>query len=165
MDRPAARILGIDPGTRNMGWAVVQVSPGGCRALGFGVIKTKAKLPKGPTLKILREALTDLICEYRPEAISMEDVFFSGNVGSAMAVAEARGIVHLVAAEHAISDVSSHTPQNLKIAAAGYGRADKAQVAAGVQARLGLLRPVRPDHAADALAAALRHHDVVQAGG
>jgi crossover junction endodeoxyribonuclease RuvC len=160
--RPA-RILGIDPGSRNMGWAVLLCPEGAVpRLLDFGVIKTKPKTPQPATLLQLLGGLEDLVSRFGPHAIALEDIFFSGNASSAMRVGEARGMVLLTAAQHGL-ELASYTPQQLKIAAAGHGRASKEEVQDGIQSRLGLPVAITNEHAADAVAAALRHYDQIVA--
>lgn len=157
MNRPQ-RILGVDPGSRNMGWAVIDCRSNGPSLLDAGVIKTKSKTPQPQTLLELLTGLEALIAQFKPEQVAIEDIFFSRNARSAMRVGEARAMILLAAAQHGMP-LASYTPQQLKIAAAGHGHASKEAVQAGIQKRLGLSEPIRNEHAADAVAAALRHLD------
>jgi len=148
-----------------MGWAIVdRCADETLRLRASGVIKTKPKTPQPQTLLILAHALDDLIARYDPDEISIEDLFFSNNARSAMIVGQARGMILLAGAQHGLN-VVSYTPQQLKIAACGKGRADKQEVQTGIQQRLGLPSPITNEHTADAAAAALRHFDQLAADG
>lgn len=143
------RILGIDPGSRNMGWAVLTGQ--GC-LVDWGTVKTRPKTPQPETLLILHQALDDLVAQFNPARIALEDLFFSRNVQSAMRVGEARGTVLLISAQHGMP-VVSYTPQKIKMILTGSGKADKDQIADAVEERLGLRPPSQ--HAGDAACAAL----------
>ena len=143
------RILGIDPGSRNMGWAVLSADG---KIEGWGTVKTKPKTPQPETLLILLLALEDLVADWNPSLIALEDLFFSRNVKSAMRVGEARGMVLLTAAQHGI-DCSSFTPQEIKMVLTGSGRASKEEISDALLERLGVAPPSQ--HAGDAACAAL----------
>ena len=145
-----SRILGIDPGSRNMGWAVLELETG--KLLGWGTIKTKPKTPQPETLGILLQALEDLIAQWCPHHLALEDLFFSRNVRSAMRVGEARGMVLLACHQHGLEPYS-YTPQQLKIAAAGKGNASKEEIAEGLEGKFTRTPPTQ--HAGDAAAAAM----------
>ena len=149
-------ILGIDPGTANTGYGVVARLSGRLVALDGGVIETPAGLDLGRRLAAIHERVSALIAEHRPEAIAVEDLYFGANARSAFAVGQARGVV-LLAAGQAGLDCASYTPQQVKGAVCGTGRADKGQVQRMVQTLLSLAELPRPDHAADALAVAICH--------
>jgi crossover junction endodeoxyribonuclease RuvC len=149
-------VLGIDPGTANTGYGVVARRGGRVVALDGGVIATSAGLPLERRLAQIHARLVELIGEHAPVAVAVEDLFFGVNVRSAFAVGHARGVVLLAAGLHGIP-CSSYTPQQVKSAVCGSGRADKAQVQGMVQRLLSLPEPPRPDHAADALAVAICH--------
>lgn len=149
-------VLGIDPGTANTGYGVVGRRRGRLVALDGGVIETAAGTPLERRLAVLFDALERLIAERRPGAVAVEDLYFGANARSAFAVGQARGVV-LLAAGRAGVPCSSYTPQQVKSAVCGSGRADKHQVQQMVQRLLALPELPRPDHAADALAVALCH--------
>lgn len=151
----SGRILGIDPGTRNLGWGVVDWTQDDYRLIGYGLIKTKSATPQPETLSLLYSGIDDLIASYRPHAIAMERVFFSRNARSAMDVAEVRGVIHLLSSQHGL-DIASFTPQQVKQAVSSSIKADKAPIQEGVSRALKLPEPVANNHTADALAAALR---------
>jgi len=149
-------VLGIDPGTANTGYGVVAQRRGRIVALDGGVIDTVAGLPLERRLATIHARVVELIGEHAPVAVAVEDLYFGVNARSAFAVGQARGVVLLAAGQHGIP-CSSYTPQQVKGAVCGSGRADKAQVQAMVQRLLALPEPPRPDHAADALAVAICH--------
>jgi crossover junction endodeoxyribonuclease RuvC len=148
--------LGIDPGTANTGFGVVARRGGRLVALDGGVIETSPRSPAARRLADIHARVCALIDEHRPDAVAVEDLYFGTNARSAFAVGQARGVV-LLAAGQAGLDCSSYTPQQVKGAVCGTGRADKAQVQRMVRALLSLAELPRPDHAADALAVAICH--------
>lgn len=150
-------MLGIDPGLTRCGYAVVDGrGPGAASAVSLGVIRTLAGDPLPYRLAALRAELVALLEEYRPAVVAVEQVFFQVNVRTAMSVGQASGLA-LCEAAAAGCEVVQYTPNQVKDAVAGYGGADKTQVARMVQARLGLSQPPRPADAADAAALALCH--------
>jgi crossover junction endodeoxyribonuclease RuvC len=148
--------LGIDPGTANTGYGVVASRRGRTVALDGGVIETAAGLPLERRLAAIHARVGELIAEHAPVAVAIEDLYFGANARSAMQVGQARGVV-LLAAGQAGLPCSSYTPQQIKNAVCGSGRADKQQVQQMVQRLLALTELPRPDHAADALAVAICH--------
>ena len=150
-------VLGIDPGTANTGFGVVGPRGASLAALDGGVVTTPAANALEERLLAIHSRVCELIEAYSPEALAIEDVYFGRNVGSALAVGHARGVVLLGAAQAGIP-CFSYTPQQIKASVCGSGAADKAQVAAMVMQLLALREPPSPDHAADALAAAICHH-------
>ena len=147
-------VLGIDPGIANTGYGIVAGSGSRLRVLEYGVIETAAATPPEMRLAEIHSDVGELIRRYEIEAVSVEDLYFGANVVSAMAVGQARGVVLLAAGQQGVP-VNAYTPQQVKAAVCGSGRADKAQVARMVARLLGMSAPPRPDHAADALAVAL----------
>ena len=146
-------ILGLDPGIARLGYGVVTVEHGEERYVTCGVLET----PKGdlaPRLAMLRDQLRDLLAIHRPHRIVVEQLFFSTNVKTAIAVSSARGVVLLTCTDAHVPIVEV-SPQAVKQAVAGYGAADKHQVQRMVQALLTLPDIPKPDDAADALAIAL----------
>ena len=149
-------VLGIDPGTAHTGYGVV-LSRGQRRAaLDGGVIGTGPAEPLERRLARIHTRVCDLISEHQPAAVAVEDLFFGQNVRTAFAVGQARGAV-LLSAGLAGVPCFTYTPQAIKQAVCGSGRAEKDQVQRMVGALLSLPEPPRPDHAADALAVAICH--------
>ncbi len=151
------RILGIDPGLAIVGWGVVERINGMTFCpLGFGSINTPAKTTIPSRLATIYRNLERIVEKYRPDEMAVESLFFNTNQTTAIAVAEARGVVLLVAEQHGIP-VSEYTPLQVKQAVVGYGKADKKQVIDMVTHLLRLEKPPRPDDTADAIAIALCH--------
>jgi crossover junction endodeoxyribonuclease RuvC len=148
--------LGIDPGLAATGYGVVTVRHGQLIALEGGVIATPATARPETRLAAIHARVGDLIDEHAPEALAIEALYFGQNVRTALAVGQARGAVLLAAGQRGVR-CEDYTPQQVKAAVCGSGRADKAQVQRMVQHLLALPEPPRPDHAADALAVAICH--------
>jgi len=149
-------VLGIDPGTANTGYGVVARTGGRLVALDGGVIETRAGTDPAARLAVIHERVGALLDEHAPESMAVEDLYFGTNARSAFAVGQARGVVMLAAGQRGIP-CSSYTPQQVKGAVCGSGRADKGQVQRMVQTLLSLAELPTPDHAADALAVAICH--------
>ena len=149
-------ILGIDPGLANTGFGVVSRRGGRLQALDGGVIETASGAPPEQRLLELHREVCALIELHTPAAVALEALYFGQNVASALAVGQARGVVLLAAGQHGLPCVD-YTPQQVKAAVCGSGRAAKDQVARMVQAVLGLAELPSPDHASDALAVAICH--------
>lgn len=146
--------LGIDPGTARLGYGVIDGDPP--EAIDFGVVETAATRPMPDRLVILFDAVSGLIERHRPAVVAVEQLFFARNATTAMAVGQARGVVLLAVARAGLA-VAEYTPAEVKLAVAGHGRADKAQIQEMVRLTLGLAAVPHPDDAADALAVALCH--------
>jgi len=149
-------VLGIDPGLANTGYGVVVRRSGRLAALDGGVIETRPGVPAERRLAMLHARVRDLLATHEPDAVALEALYFGQNVRTAFAVGQARGVVVLAAGQRAVPCVD-YTPQQVKSAVCGSGRAAKGQVQDMVQRLLGLSAPPRPDHAADALAVAICH--------
>ncbi len=149
-------VLGIDPGTANTGFGVVSNDAGRMAALDGGVIETRPDGAVEARLTAIHARVVTLIEEHRPDAVALEDLYFGANTRSAFAVGQARGVVMLAAGQAGVP-CAGYTPQQVKSAVCGSGRADKQQVGRMVQALLALAAPPAPDHAADALAVAICH--------
>jgi crossover junction endodeoxyribonuclease RuvC len=150
------RVLGVDPGSRVCGYAVVQVGETGShRYVECGVLTANARRPMEERLGEISRWLTDVVTELRPEVMAVEDVFTHKNTRSALALAQARGMVLAVAGLAGLA-VYSYAPAVVKKTVTGRGRAAKEQVASMVQALVGLRSAPQSD-AADALAVALTH--------
>ena len=151
------RTLGIDPGTATMGWGVVEDDgEGGLRLVDFGALTTSKDLPLAQRLQLLHRGLVEVIARYRPDAAAVEELFFSKNVTTALAVGHARGVTLLALADLDVP-VREYKPMEVKQAVAGYGKADKRQMQDMVRMTLGLDTIPRPDDAADALGVAICH--------
>ncbi len=149
-------VLGIDPGVANTGYGVVAQQRGRLVALDGGVVETAPGVDAARRLATIHERIGTLIDEYEPDAVALEDLYFGANARSAFAVGQARGVVMLAAGQRGVP-CASYTPQQVKGAVCGNGRAAKDQVQRMVQALLSLEELPRPDHAADALAVAICH--------
>jgi len=151
------RILGIDPGTGIVGFGVVDVQSGGRYTLiDAGVIRTPVKEALPDVLDTIFKELTEIIKHNQPDQISVEKLFFSQNVKTAISVSHARGVI-LLAAKQAGLEIGEYTPQQIKQALTGYGKAKKDQVQTMVQTILQLDTPIKQDDCADAIAAAICH--------
>jgi crossover junction endodeoxyribonuclease RuvC len=149
-------VLGIDPGTANTGYGVVARRGARLVALDGGVVETAPGLALERRLAAIHARICELLDEHTPVAVALEELYFGANARSAFAVGQARGVVMLAAGQRGI-DCAGYTPQQVKGAVCGSGRADKGQVQRMVQALLSLDAPPTPDHAADALAVAICH--------
>ena len=147
-------ILGVDPGTAALGYGIVERTGGRLRAIDYGCLETSPDLPLPERLLAIHALLSDLIELHEPAIVAVERLFFSRNAQTAIAVGQARGVVLLAAAQHGRL-VREATPSEVKSAVAGYGAADKAQVARMVQLVCGMSSLPTPDDAADALAVAI----------
>lgn len=147
-------VLGIDPGTADTGYGVVQSAGSQLRALDDGVIRTRAGVPLERRLVAIHAGIEELLESHRPDAVAVEELYFGSNVRTASAVGQARGVVLLAAGQRGIP-VRSYTPQQVKGAVCGHGRAGKDQVCRMVARLLALAAPPHSDHAADALAVAI----------
>ncbi len=149
------RILGIDPGTGILGFGIIDVDTRGKATLvDAGVIRTPVKQADSDRLATIYDELHELITELNPTVMSVEKLFFSQNVTTAMSVSQARGVVLLCGKQHGL-ELHEFTPQQIKLAVTGQGRADKKQVQEMVRVILGLTEVPKPDDCADAIAAAL----------
>ena len=153
-------VIGIDPGTANIGFGVVRTVGERMVALDGGVIETADDMRVEQRLGRLHESLGELIRWHEPKAMALEDLFFGKNVASALSVGEARGVALLAAAKQELR-CFDYTPQAVKKAVCGSGSADKGQVQRMVASLLGLREPPAPDHAADAFAVAICHAGTV----
>jgi len=149
-------VLGIDPGLANTGFGVVARRGGRLVALDGGCIETAPGLAPERRLAAIHARVCELLDEHSPAAVALEELYFGQNARSAFAVGQARGVVMLAAGQRGIA-CSGYTPQQVKGAVCGTGRAAKDQVGRMVQALLALPAPPTPDHASDALAVAICH--------
>jgi len=149
-------ILGIDPGLANTGWGVVEQSGSRLRCLAYGCITTHSTAPLPERLSLIHDQLRAVVGRYAPEACAVESVYFGTNAKTAFATGQARGVAVLATADCGLP-LGEYGPGEIKMAVVGSGSADKAQVQYMVRTILGLDRDPSPDHAADALAAAICH--------
>lgn len=150
-------ILGIDPGFGTMGYGVIEKQDNGnCIPVDYGVIKTPPTETFPVRLAILEQGLNKLYEKFKPAEIALEELFFSKNITTGIQVAEARGVILLSAIKYC-GRLFEYTPNQIKQALTGYGKADKVQMMHVVQSLLHLKQIPRPDDAADALAVALCH--------
>ena len=143
------RVLGIDPGLASTGWGVVDFVNNRYRMVNYGVIETTPEMTHG-------ERLLAVIQEYKPQEAGMETLYFARNASSAMNVAEARGVCTLCLTQNCVQ-LGEYTPNTIKQSVSGTASADKKIVQDYVKLLLGLETVPKPDHAADALAAAITH--------
>jgi crossover junction endodeoxyribonuclease RuvC len=147
-------VLGIDPGIASTGYGVVSSEASRLRVLAEGVIETPPSAPLELRLAEIHARVGELLELYRPEALAIEQLYFGANVKTAFAVGQARGVVLLAAGQLGVGS-RSYTPQQVKAAVCGNGRAGKQQVAAMAARLLGVDSSSMADHAADALAVAI----------
>lgn len=150
------RILGIDPGVATIGFGLVEADRTGARLLQYGVITTPPGIPLSSRLFQISQDMTQLLDQFQPEEVAVEELFFSKNITTGIAVAHGRGVI-LLEVERAGVPVYEYTPMQVKQAVAGYGGADKRQVMLMTQRLLKMREIPRPDDAADALAIAICH--------
>jgi crossover junction endodeoxyribonuclease RuvC len=159
MSAPQERILGLDPGLAILGFGAIDGigaaagTMAGAQVIDFGIIETQAKTPVGDRLNTLYDDLHSVIEQIKPTRVALEKLFFY-RMGNTILVAQARGVILLVLAQHQLP-VVEYTPAQIKQALTGYGNADKAMVQEAVAHELDLPAIPKPDDAADALAVAL----------
>jgi crossover junction endodeoxyribonuclease ruvC len=150
------RILGIDPGIAIVGFGLIESNRGSMRMLQYGAVTTEAGLPLATRLVQIENDMTALIAQLKPDEIAVEELFFSKNITTGIAVAHGRGVI-LCTAERLGVPIFEYTPMQVKQAVAGYGLADKKQVMDMTKRLLKLKAVPKPDDAADALAIAICH--------
>ena len=150
------RILGVDPGLHETGWAVIDGASALPRLVASGVIRTLPGVMLPLRLKAIHSELEAVIAEHAPDACAMEEMFFTTIAVTVRATLQARGVALLAfaQADHAVHE---YNPKTVKLALTGSGRAEKAQMQAVVQKALGLAEKLRPNDVADAAAIALCH--------
>ncbi len=150
------RILGIDPGYAIVGYGVLEYDGSDFSVKGFGAITTSSEIHFDNRLSIIYNDMNDLIEMYKPDAISLEKLYFNTNHTTAIDVAQARGVILLSANRHDVK-IYEYTPLQVKNSVVGYGRAEKKQVQEMTRSILKLKEIPKPDDAADALALAITH--------
>jgi crossover junction endodeoxyribonuclease RuvC len=149
-------ILGIDPGTATTGFGVIEEEKGKIKVVDFGTIDTKPNQPLELRLEQIHAQLNKIITQYNPDEVAVEELFFTNNQKTAIAVGQARGVILLTARLQKVP-LFEYTPLQVKNGICGYGGADKKQVQKMVQMILNLKEIPKPDDAADALAIAVCH--------
>ena len=147
-------VLGIDPGTASTGYGLIESVGSRLSAVAQGVIETRPGAPVERRLANIHSRVGNLLDLHWPDAVAIEELYFGANVRTAFAVGQARGVVLLAAGQRDVP-TRSYTPQQVKAAVCGNGRAGKEQVGRMVARLLGLDGPPAPDHAGDALAVAI----------
>ena len=151
------RVLGVDPGTLNMGYGVIEEKGGGSIVMIVcGVISVPQKMPIEERLRVLHEGLTKMISEYKPEVVALEEPFVAGNARSALAIGRAQAVAILAAAQAGLP-IFRYMPTQVKQLVTSYGRSSKDQVKQVVKLQLGVTDLPEASDAADALAVAICH--------
>jgi len=154
------RILGIDPGTRSMGYGIIEANEDKITLVSYGALNTKTRSPIGERLSFLYKAISEIIAQYQPDAVAVEQPFVSQNVKAALAIGKAQAIAILAAANRQIP-VYEYTPAQVKQRVSNYGASSKEQIQEMVKLQLGLTEVPQPSDAADALAVALCHRQEI----
>ena len=149
-------ILGIDPGYAIVGYWVLEYQSGRFRVIDYGAITTDAGTPFNRRLEIIYDGLCEIIEKYKPDAMSVEKVFYNSNAKTVIDVSQARGVIMLAAQKNRVK-VYEYTPLQVKQSVVGYGRADKKQVQEMTRRILSLDAVPKPDDTADAIAMAICH--------
>jgi len=149
------RILGVDPGTVNLGYGVVDGEEQ-MHMVDCGVIKLSARSPMEERLRSLYSELSKIIAKHKPREVAIEEPFIGHNVRSAFAIGKAQAIAILAAANQGLP-IYYYSPAKVKQQITSYGQSDKQQVQEMVRVQLGLSEPPEPSDAADALAVAMCH--------
>ncbi len=149
-------ILGIDPGYAIVGIGVIEYVGNKFRPIEYNAITTSASSVTSLRLLRIKEEIGGFLNKYKPDAVAIEELFFNNNAKTAIAVAQARGVLVAETAAMGIP-VYEYTPLQIKQSVTGYGRAEKGQIQQMVKMLLGLNAIPKPDDAADALAVAICH--------
>ncbi|MDR3311722.1 MAG: crossover junction endodeoxyribonuclease RuvC [Spirochaetaceae bacterium] len=152
----ALRVLGLDPGLGATGYGIIDCVDNRLRLVAYGAVTTQAGENHGKRLLEIFDRFSALIAEYRPGQAVAETLFFARNVTSALAVSEARGVLTLCMTQHGVP-LAEYAPNTIKQSVTGSARSDKRTVQEYVRLLLGMTDIPRPDHAADALAAAITY--------
>lgn len=149
-------VLGIDPGYAIVGYGAIEHSRGKSKLLTYGAITTQPGPDISLRLREIYQDLCQLLDTIRPDAVAVEELFFTNNVTTGIAVAQARGVILLACAQRGLIP-AEYTPMQVKQGVVGYGKAEKKQVMEMTRSLLNLKAVPKPDDAADALAVALCH--------
>ena len=154
-------VLGIDPGYATIGFGLVEKQGAKLCHIRHGALTTPAGQPLHARLALLWDDLQDLLSLYHPDTLAVEELYFSKNITTGIAVAHARGVILLAGAQAGLP-VAEYGPMQVKMAVTGYGKAEKNQVMDMIMRLLNLSRRPSPDDAADALAVAVCHAQSVR---
>lgn len=150
------RIIGIDPGYAIVGFGILDYDGRDFKIVTFGAITTPPELPFSERLKMIYDDMLNILEVYKPEALSIEKLFFNTNHTTAIDVAQARGVIMLACSQKLLS-INEYTPLQVKSSICGYGRAEKKQVQEMTRSILHLKEVPKPDDTADALGLAIAH--------
>jgi len=150
------RVLGIDPGSETLGWAIVEGNGLKYAAVDYGVVKSSARLAFSKRLANIYEGVSQVIDTFQPDTLSIEEAFYAVNVGVALKLGQVRGVVLLLAEQRGMT-IAEYAPRLIKQTVVGYGNAEKHQVQQMVKVLLKLKTVPTPHDAADALAIAISH--------
>jgi crossover junction endodeoxyribonuclease RuvC len=150
------RILGVDPGIATIGFGVLDSEKNSHKLVNCGVITTPAHTSLSSRLEQIYDDMLQLLELFKPDAVSIEELFFNTNITTGIAVAHGRGVILLACRKYGVK-VYEYTPLQVKQAVVGYGRAEKRQVMDMVKRICALPAPPKPDDAADAVALAICH--------
>lgn len=150
------KILGIDPGYAIVGYGVIEYAAGGYRCIDYGAITTDADMPFPQRLQHIYNSMISVMIKNEPDEMAIERLYFQNNQKTAMAVAEARGVI-LLSAQMSNIAITEYTPLQVKMAITGYGQAKKPQIMEMTRRLLKLQEVPKPDDTADALALAICH--------
>jgi len=149
-------ILGIDPGYATVGYGVIEYNGNSFRTIDYGAVTSPANLPFPRRLEMVYDGICELCEKFKPDAVSVEELFFNTNLKTGIAVSHGRGVI-LLAIQKCNIPFYEYTPLQVKQSVVGYGRAEKKQVMIMTKTLLGLEKIPKPDDAADALALAICH--------
>lgn len=149
-------VVGIDPGYAIVGYGVLEYITPHFRVLDYGAVTTSADMPFERRLELVYDGISEIFERHKPDAMAVEQLFFTTNRTTGIAVAQARGAILLAAQKHGLC-IAEYTPLQVKQAVTGYGKAEKAQVMEMTRLLLKLKQTPKPDDTADALAVAICH--------
>lgn len=150
------RVLGIDPGYQRIGWSVIEGNRSRQKLIGVGCVETSKDDSLNIRLEEVYDLVGELIDEFKPDVVAVEEIFYSKNTKTVIGVSQARGVILLAAVKKKV-ECFNYNPVEVKKTVAGYGKADKKQVQMMVKSQLGLKAVPKPDDAADACAVAITH--------
>lgn len=150
------RVLGIDPGTLNLGYGIVDEEGERIAMIDCGVLSLPPRIPVEQRLSVMYGRLDEILALYEPDEVAVEEPFVAGNVRSALAIGRAQATAILVAANRKLP-VSRYLPTQVKLRVSSHGNSSKEQVQEMVRIQLGLVQPIKSNDAADALAVAICH--------
>lgn len=155
------RILGIDPGIAIVGYGIVDKEGNRYKTVAYDAVTTRAHTPLEERLEKVYNGVNEIIKNYKPDVMSIEELFFNNNAKTALTVGQARGVIILAAVKNGVP-VYEYTPLQVKQALTGYGRAGKTQIQQMMKSMLGLTEIPKPDDVADALAIAVCHGNSIR---